>query len=510
MNNIKPDSIEPKHLSPHLRKMIQIISSIEEVVRYNNNENPGLPVGINDGDILLWKLDSGKWVAAVPDFLTTETDPIFTAWNKDYNDLTNKPETMPSGDEGNSIFHNGTNWYATSGLSFDIATGYSWQNGDVLPYKDWQLLHLQDYAAHDYIFDIKGSHNPSKAFIRMTTTSGLSTAFLEFYNYYSGGDFVNLDDLLFKVFGDGKIMSDALTASKPLKSDANKNIISGDFGSNAGDFAEGNHTHTGLLPAGTSGQTLRYNASNVVVPTDILRILETSGNVLLGKFSGANSYGILLQHDSSGGIKFTYLGNTTCQFYLVSGHLTFWLNAYNFKVSDAGVVTSLALAGTGERDLSADVTGNIVTKSGGITQQGLDINTTSNTVYLPSDIAFSLKANTNYELDLNLIFDLTFGGSGSDVYYNIELYTTSTVSVKGVLQSGSVDSGIVYQAIDMSNSTALEIGAVPSSVYNPFNAKLTAISSTDATLVLKFKLRDLHTPPDIIKLLANSFGSLRK
>ncbi len=48
------------------------------------------------GDLI--QFDGTKWVKFTPDYLKTESDPDFNAWNKDYNDLTNKPviPTVPT------------------------------------------------------------------------------------------------------------------------------------------------------------------------------------------------------------------------------------------------------------------------------------------------------------------------------------------------------------------------------------------------------------------------------
>lgn len=46
-----------------------------------------------DGSVLVWDTTTSKWIAGSTS--GSETDPLFTAWDKDYTDLTNKP-TIPS------------------------------------------------------------------------------------------------------------------------------------------------------------------------------------------------------------------------------------------------------------------------------------------------------------------------------------------------------------------------------------------------------------------------------
>jgi hypothetical protein len=68
--------------------------------------------------------------------------------------------------------------------------------------------------------------------------AGTDTTYISQY-YSSSGN------CCYYVKKDGTIMSASLLASTPLKTDANKNIVSGAFGTTAGTFAEGNHAHSG-------------------------------------------------------------------------------------------------------------------------------------------------------------------------------------------------------------------------------------------------------------------------
>lgn len=238
------------------------------------------------------RLDFGKRVgglkASLPDEFVTKSQLVDSSGDNltaDNNGDIIFP-VLPTGSLGDLLYHNGTNWVKTTYLQYidySLLLKWTWRN----LYRRLQLQRVPPYIQGEYNF-----------------TTPNTEALVHFIENNFG--------TLFKIDYDGKIKSYSLTPSTPLMADADKNIVSGEFGTTAGTVAEGNHTHSGYASANHNHNLAdlterSYNsltdlpvipkgraATIVIAPSDASDASKAGADIVLQGLSSGNTDDVLI------------------------------------------------------------------------------------------------------------------------------------------------------------------------------------------------------------------------
>lgn len=253
LNQIKV-SAEDAHSNYLANKIVTERGLTETVVDDSGVEQLyiGMPEANANGDILKYDDTSGLWVASNLGAIeisadTTNFDKILSSSDDtiqkalDTIDDHTHNGLLPNGTDGQTLRNNSGTWEASSLLQND---------GSAL---------FIDGGDGDHYIQIEPLDNDGTDDLARETISGLNKAQL-LITAISGDGEVTLTAKMDGATDVSTIYLSSLTADTPLKADASKCIVSGAFGTGSGEFAEGNHTHTGLLPSGTDEQTLRNNS----------------------------------------------------------------------------------------------------------------------------------------------------------------------------------------------------------------------------------------------------------
>lgn len=405
--------------------------------------------------------------------------------------------TMPVGTVGKILRHSGTGWVASERVTVSDSTLGAGVVASLSDYKSavmfitpdtsgislscqtiynnrWfeQVSFLSGHRIAMYLGDLQAS-------AMMTITSDIIASNGEVYS-------VKTNNITrFSVKANGLIKSDSLTASTLLKSNSSKEIVSI---TNAAGYLknDGSGGFSYDTPSGAPQVNADWDATSGVtvilhkptIPSDVNDLTDEDG--LLDDH--------LLLSDNTD---------------LTAGYLI-------DKVESANENLSLEATGGKVRFTVPDVNVALMQAS----DLPCDTSLTWNSA---STLIFNLKAGIQYELSLNLLFHST--NINDQVSAKFRLYSAGSYECFGIVQKSTLDEGINFYPINLTNSEANDYGIIDyglgsSTNLNPFLAQTLILSSADITVQVQFKLaREYTIPPEtqeVIILKANSYGILRK